>query len=210
MRFRSWLGILGVLTLAFGSGAAAQTSTGTIRGYIKDQNGAPLGGADVQAKNVETGAVRTATSNTDGAYILVGLVPASYDLTARHIGNAPQAQRVVVQIGATASVDFALTAGAVTLETVTVTAAAPTVEMKTSEVATNVTQQQINALPTPSRNFLDLAALAPGVSVTPDFVNLGANTVTSRTFTAGAQGPGEVNVFIDGASLKDNLTGGES
>src|SRR2546422_5387901 len=41
--------------------------------------------------------------------------------------------------------------------------AAPTVEMKTSEVATNITQQQIQQLPSNSRNFLDLAALAPGI-----------------------------------------------
>src|ERR1041384_5761929 len=211
MRFRSWLGILGVLTLAFGSGAAAQTSTGTIRGYIKDQNGAPLGGADVQAKNVETGAVRTATSNTDGAYILVGLVPASYDLTARHIGNAPQAQRVVVQIGATASVDFALTAGAVTLETVTVTAAAPTVEMKTSEVATNVTQQQINNLPTANRNIFDLAALAPGVATQNDQINSTKRQFVGGAYGAGgtpAYGPDQINVFIDGASYKSDILRG--
>src|SRR5207245_11779338 len=61
--------------------------------------------------------------------------------------------------------------------------------------------------PTPSRNFLDLAALAPGVTVSPDFVNLGANNITARAFTSGAQGPAEVNVFVDGASLKNDLTG---
>src|SRR5207245_2781603 len=58
-------------------------------------------------------------------------------------------------------------------------------------------------------NFLDLAALAPGVIVSEDRVNLAANNTTPRNFTAGAQGPGEVNVFIDVASLKNDLTGGE-
>ncbi len=110
---------------------------------------------------------------------------------------------MVVQIGATLTLDFALAAGTVQLEAVTVEAA-QAVETRTSEVATNVTQQQIQNLPTPSRNFLDLAALAPGVVVSPDRTQLGP-----RNFTAGAQGPGEVNVFIDGASMKNDLTGGE-
>jgi outer membrane receptor protein involved in Fe transport len=110
---------------------------------------------------------------------------------------------VTVQIGATLVLDFALAAGAVQLEAVTVTAG-PTVEMRTSEVATNVTQQQIQALPTPSRNFLDLAGLAPGVQVSEDRVN----GTGFRTFSAGGGSPNQVNVFVDGASLKNDLTAG--
>src|SRR2546426_947892 len=90
--------------------------------------------------------------------------------------------------------------------------AAAGVEAQTSEVATSVTPQQMRALPSASHNFLDLAALAPGVTVAPDFANLGvANAgVTDKAFSYGGQGPGQVNVFIDGASLKNDLTGGES
>jgi outer membrane receptor protein involved in Fe transport len=203
------LAVGGLLLLATDR-ADAQTSTGTIRGFLKDANGVPLAAGEVQAKNIDNGVSRTVTTNSDGSYTLAGLTPAVYDLTARHIGNSPQARRVVVQIGATLLADFTLPAGAVELATVNVQAVAPTSEIKTSEVATNVTLQQIQALPTPSRNFLDLAALAPGVIASPDFVNLGANTVTARTITAGAQGPGAVNVFIDGSSLKNDLTGNGS
>src|SRR5438445_6368145 len=77
--------------------------------------------------------------------------------------------------------------------------------MKTSEVATNITQQQIQQLPSNSRNFLDLAALAPGITVTEDRINSGAGF---RTFSAGTQGANNVNLFVDGASLKNDLTGG--
>src|SRR5205807_7566156 len=57
---------------------------------------------------------------------------------------------------------------------------------------------------------LDLAALAPGITVAEDRVNMGAGKFTPRNFSSGGSGPGEVNVFIDGASLKNDLTGGES
>jgi len=44
---------------------SAQTTTGTIRGYAKDQNGAPVADVDVQARNTETGALRAATTRSD-------------------------------------------------------------------------------------------------------------------------------------------------
>jgi hypothetical protein len=204
-------GALVVCLLSFlaWQGAAAQNTTGMIRGHVKDQNGVPLAAAEVQARNLGTGVLRTATTKEDGAYALPGLVPGTYELTARHIGNSPRTLRMEVQIGATQLADFSLPSGAIEVQGVTVTAAAPALETRTSELATVVTQQQIQQLPTPSRNFLDLAALAPGVTVAPDRVDLGSNTVSPRNFSSGAQGPGQVNVFIDGASLKNDLTGGE-
>src|SRR5258708_20957406 len=122
-------------------------------------------------------------------------------MVGRHSGRSRQGRRVTGQTGATLVLDFALAAGAVQLEAVTVTAG-PTVEMRTSEVATNVTQQQIQALPTPSRNFLDLAALAPGVQVSEDR----DNGTGFRTFSAGVGSPNQVNVFVDAASLNHNPT----
>src|SRR2546430_13392951 len=115
---------------------------------------------------------------------------------------APHKLKVRVLIGEVFPLDFKLGATAIQVEGVSVVAAAG-VEMRTSEVATNVTQQQIERLPTASRNFLDLAALAPGVTTSPDLVN-GA----SRTFSAGGQTANTVNIFVDGTSLKNDLTGG--
>ena len=182
-------------------GASAQTTTGTIRGTIT-ASGKAVTGAEILAKNIESGVQRSTTSRADGSYTMPGLVPASYDLTVRRIGSGAQTRRVVVQIGAVQIQDFALTEQAVQLQELTVTAA-PVVETRTSEVATNVTPEQIAHLPTPSRNFLDLAALSPGVTVTEDRIN-----GTSRTFSAGGSSANQVNVFVDGASLKNDLTAG--
>ncbi len=204
-----WL-LLGLVFLVVAAPAAmSQTSTGSIRGYVTDSSGAPLEGARVSAVSVLTGTPREVATQARGFYALIGLVPGEYDVTARQIGMAPQKIRVRVLIGEVFPLDFKLAASAIQVEAVTVVAAVG-VETRTSEIATNVSQQQIEQLPTPSRNFLDLAALAPGVIVSEDRVNLSANGTTPRNFSAGAQGPGEVNVFIDGASLKNDLTGGES
>ena len=184
--------------------ASAQTTTGTVRGTVSGTGGAPLGNAQIAARNVESGVPRGAQSRDDGTYVLPGLVPGTYDFTVRRIGFSPLTRRVVVQIGTTQFQDFAMTAQPVTLSTVAVTAAA-TVETRTSEVATNVTKQQIEKLPTSSRNFLDLAALAPGVSITEDRIN---GVAQFKTFSAGGQPPNSVNLFVDGTSLKNDITAG--
>src|SRR6267378_7294100 len=113
-----FLWIVGSALLAFTSSLNAQTTTGTVRGYVKDQNGAPVDAVEVQARNVENGVTRSTTSHADGSYILPGLAPANYDLSVRHIGFAPQHRQVTVQIGATQLADFTIQAGAVELQAV--------------------------------------------------------------------------------------------
>ncbi len=201
----------GVVAMALARGAPAQTSTGSIRGYVTDSSGTPVAGARVMAVRIQTSAQREVATQSNGSYTILGLVPAEYEVTARQIGMASQKVLVRVLIAEVFPLDFKLSASAVQLEAVTI-AAATGVQTRTSEVGTSITPQQMSQLPTASRNFFDLAALAPGVTVAPDFVNLGSSNagVTDRTFSYGGQGPGQVNVFIDGASLKNDLTGGES
>src|SRR5213596_377228 len=193
----------GVLAVSLARPASAQTSTGSIRGYVTDSGGAPIAGARVSAVNTQTSAVREVTTQSNGFYAILGLVPAEYEVTARQIAMAAQKLKVRVLIGEVFPLDLKLAASAIQVEAVTVVAATG-VEMRTSEIATNVTQQQIERLPTPSRNFLDLAALAPGVTITEDRIN----GTGFRSFTAGGQSPNAVNVFVDGTSLKNDLTGG--
>lgn len=192
-----------LLLTAGGRTASAQNSTGTVRGTITGNGGAPMPDVQIQARDIETGAQRGATSRSDGFYVIPGLVPATYDMTVRRIGAAAQTRRVVVQIGATQIEDFSLANVATQLQGFVVTAAAAP-ETRTSEVATNVTQEQITKLPSASRNFLELAALAPGVTVSEDRIN----ATSFRTIQAGGQTASAVNLFVDGTSFKNDLTAG--
>src|SRR6266849_4788815 len=194
----------GVLAVSLVRNAPAQTSTGSIRGYVRDSSGTAIAGARVTAVNNQTSAQREVTTQSNGFYAILGLVPTEYEVTARQIGMAPQKLKVRVLIGEVFPLDFKLAASAIQVEGVAVVAAAVGVEMRTSEVATNVTQQQIERLPTASRNFLDLAALAPGVTVSEDRVN----GTGFRSFQGGGASPNQSNIFVDGTSLKNDLTGG--
>ena len=194
--------LIGGVTALVARAAPAQTSTGSIRGYVRDSSGAPLEGARVIAVNVQTAAQREVVTQASGFYAVLGLVPAEYDVTARHIGMAPQKVHVRVLIGEVFPLDFRLAASAIQVEAVTV-AVASGVETRTSEVATNVTRHQVENLPLSDRNFLGLVALAPGTTV----LNNGLNN-TFKTFAGGALPADNVNVFIDGASFKNDLTAG--
>jgi len=194
--------LLGAAAVVLAGSAGAQTTTGTVRGYITDQQGAPLAEARVVARDARTGVQVQTTSQRNGFYVLAGLNPATYEITVRLIGSAPQARRLDVLIGQTLTLDFQLVLSAVQLTEVQVIAV-PSVEMRTSEVATNVTQQQVNNLPSSSRNFLDLASLAPGTTIENDRLN-----GTARRLSAGAQSADQINVFIDGASYKNDLIHG--
>jgi len=169
---------------------------------VTDSGGTPIAGARVVAVNPLTSTQREVATQSNGFYAMLGLVPAEYDVTARQIGMAPQRIHVRVLIGEVYPLDFKLAASAIQVEAVTVVAAAGG-ETRTSEVATNVTQQQINNLPSASRNFLDLAVLAPGTSLQNDRLD-----GTARSFSAGAQGADQTNLFIDGASYKNDLIHG--
>src|SRR3982750_508587 len=69
--------------------AFAQTTTGTVRGTVTVQGGAPLVDVQVGARNVESGIPRGTTSREDGTYVLPGLQPGTYDFTVRRIGFSP-------------------------------------------------------------------------------------------------------------------------
>ena len=183
--------------------ASGQTATGTIRGFVSDQNGAALSNVQVIARNVESGVQRGTTTHEGGFYVLPGLTPATYEMTVRRIGMTAQTRRVIVRIGATSLQNFSLTQAAQQVAGVQILGT-PGIETRTSEVATNVTQTQMNSLPTSSRNFLELAALAPGITVSEDRVN----STNFRTIQANGQSPNAINVFVDGTSLKNDLTKG--
>src|SRR5439155_7383798 len=165
-----FLWLVCVTLLSYPLSLDAQTTTGTVQGYIKDPQGAPITDAQVIARDTRNGQQTSVNSQRNGFYILAGLTPSTYDITVRRIGSAPQARRLDVGVGQSMSLDFTLVVLAVGLKSVQVVATAA-VEMRTSEVATNVTQQQVNNLPSSIRNFLDLASLALGMTFEHDRLN---------------------------------------
>ena len=134
-----------VLAVSLGSPPAfAQLTTGTLRGIVADESGAPLPGVVIEATNDESGTTRSLVSGTDGFYNLI-LSPGSYTIKASLEGYGANTRKVVVQVGQTQNLDFLLSLRAT--QDVVVSAAAPVIETAQSEISTNVTEQQLASPP---------------------------------------------------------------
>ena len=191
-KFRLILGAsIFALTATLG-GTAFAADTSTIQGHVASAQA----GAVVTAVDVNTGARTSGTVRADGSYVIVGLRPGNYKIT---VGSA--SEDITLAVGETTTLDLDAAAVAAAPEaTTTVTVRGRRKEVRTSEVATSVSQTQINSLPQNGRNFLNFAALAPGVAVSPDAEN--------KQFRAGATSANQVNVFIDGQSQKNQVLQG--
>ena len=207
------------LNVALATPAAAQTTTATVRGQVTNK-AAAAPGASVAAVSVDTGATARAKAGPDGSYVLPGLTPGTYDVTVTAAGSAAVTRRVIVSVGETSTLDVDVAQATAGDETGTAEASRKgdivvvgrrLVETRTSESGTNVSKQQIENLPQGNRNFLDFAALAPGIRILH-----GENRLRQTFGGAGVGldpngdsfGGPQVNVFIDGVSLKSGVNQG--
>src|SRR3954471_13605778 len=125
--------------LALGIASTAQTSVGTITGTVKDSSGAPMPGVSVQitARGV---APLTRVSDATGAFTFERVPVADYQVKATLTGFKDFMARVKAASGQTTRLDIVMRLGALT-ETVTVTAAAPTVNVAASAVGGDIAYQ---------------------------------------------------------------------
>ncbi|HEY7216352.1 MAG TPA: TonB-dependent receptor [Thermoanaerobaculia bacterium] len=196
-----WLA--GVLLLAgpllLAAAAGAQTTTANIRGKVTNEGGAGLAGAEINAVGTATGFVTTVTAGADGSFQLGNLTPGEYLITVSASGMEPREKTVTVLVGQNLNITFVMTPTTVISESITVIGE-QAIDTRTSEAATNVTTQQIENLPQDSRNFLNFAALAPGIRLSTDPLR--------KTIAGDAQPAEQTNVFIDGVSYKNDVLQG--
>lgn len=171
--------------------AAAQT-TSTVRGHV---DGAAAGTA-VTITDTNTGHQDTTKVDANGNYILPGLTPSTYRVT-----SGDKSVVVVVPLGQAVTADLVAAPAAATGEVVVTASRAR--DVKTPVVTTNVSRFQIENLPNGDRNFLNFAALAPGVTVSPP--TFGGR---ARQVQAGGINSDNTNTFIDGISIKNLVNHG--
>lgn len=182
--------------------ASAQVTTASLSGHVTTADGAAGVGAQIAARNTGTNQTYRAIADASGSYTLSGLRPGEYEVTGA-VGDQTVSKVVIVAIGQSASLDLAVGGEAPAVDasgTEIVVTGSRLTETRTSEVATNVSQEQIRTLPQTDRNFLSFAALAPGVRYN--------DSETDKGFSSGASNASQVNVFIDGVSLKNKLREG--
>jgi outer membrane receptor protein involved in Fe transport len=213
--WKIYFAVLAVV-LAIPLAASAQVTTATVVGTISDPGGSAVVGAEVIARNVDTGLTRSVRSGDDGAYRLEFLPVGKYEIEVTYTGfKKSLLSGIVLQVSDTARVDVALAVGQLN-ETVTVSDSATLeVNTSTSEIGRTIQAAEIASLPLVDRNVFTLLDLTPGVQSNNNGVATASTGTSSfilgypeqRTLINGGTdgGTGSVNYYLDGGINMTNL-----
>ena len=197
MRWSTVAALLFALSLSATS-ASAQSTSATLSGTVTDEQKAALPGVAVTVRNVQSGQLRSTTTDGRGAFQVVGLPPGRYELTAELSGFA-KLVRTDIPLTVAQELTLPLSLKLAGLEeAVTVTAESPLVETTRSALGTTITTATIEELPIAGRNFANLAQLTPGVTSTA-----GAGISSAGQLTRNS------TFLIDGLSNDDDSVAGQ-
>ena len=174
--------------------AAQTSSSGDIAGVVTDQSGAVVPDAKVVLKDVAKGNTQDTTTSKDGGYRFYLLTPGTYTLSVTATGFNTETRQVDVTLGQITSLNFQMSVGSSTT-TVTVTEAAPLLQVENGNMATTLNNLQIQNVPNPGNDLSYIAQTAPGVVMNTQagYGNFSANGL-----------PGNSNLFtINGMDDND-------
>ena len=170
------------LSFAFAQAALAQ-QTGNVDGTVSDPDGVALPGVMVTLSGEAIMGTRVDYTGVSGNFRFPGLSPGLYTVTFDMDGfKSLVREEIRVGIGATTSLLVSMELSTVE-ETITVTGQSPIVDMRSSSVTVNYSQEMMQNIPT-ARNWADVVFQIPGVSV---------GFYTER-----------FNFSVHGASVRDN------
>jgi len=190
--------LLLVLPFAFSGIARGQEITGNLNGTVKDTSGAIVKGATVtitdSQKNV---VVRTVQSNDEGDYNVPNLAVGTYTITVEATNFKKTVQNdIKIDVGQRRSVEVVLEAGNIS-ETVLVQSDPVAVELTTATTSSLISGQQARELSLNNRNWVQLVALAPGVS----------NDLADQVYVGTTNPDGQantINISVNGARSSQN------
>ena len=208
-RFRPWLPthskLLGIFLALFvipvSQPMRAQVTTGSILGYVYDPSGAPVSHASVTVADARHSGVRTTTTNSVGAYVVSGLIPSIYRVSAAAVNFAEITEpEVALTVDTQKRIDFHLPIAG-EKSSIEVTATVQAIQMESGELGTVLNQTRIDALPLNRRDFLQLALLTAGVMPPVE----GSELSTRGSFSMHVNGGREEynNFLLDGVDNND-------
>ena len=186
-----------LVTLAGVSPLRAQVAA-SITGIVTDPSGAPVPAATVTTKNLETAAVRTATTDDFGRYLVLSLPVGQYEVRVSKPGFQERHRSSIhLVVGQEAQVHFQLFLKGMEVG-ITVTADAPIVAVTPNDISGLVGEQQIKQLPLNGRSYDLLLPLNPGIVNFTSQKTGGtgiSNSTTANNFAVSGNRP-QQNLFL--------------
>jgi len=165
MRIRTALGLATVLALTTVNSlpsAAQSVTSSALTGTVSDATGAVIPGAQVTARDLDSGAVRTTRSSSEGRYLFVQMNPGRYRITVAAAGfGLAQSEPTTAVVGETIAVNFDLSPATGT-QTVKVNAQIGLLSLENPNTSTTLESKTIERLPNPGQDLTYLAQFAQG------------------------------------------------
>ncbi len=157
--------ILVSIILLMGSFAFSQAvgTRGSVSGVVKDVEGKLLANATVKIYGDLLPAGREYFTTENGLFRFPGLLPGKYNLKVTHPDMLDFETEVIVSLDKETQVEVLMVPTGMVKEEIVVTAVAPLVDVKSTEISTNIDSKTIRNLPL-GRTYASLIALAPGVA----------------------------------------------
>jgi hypothetical protein len=134
-----------------------------MRGTVTDPSGAVVPGAGVTATQSDTHVIRTMTTNESGDYEFPALPVGRYTLVVKAVGfKIARHEAIDVRLGHVSAIDVKLELGPVA-QVVTAEAAAPLIEIVSTQIGAVVNDKAVVELPLNTRDTYQLLQLQPGV-----------------------------------------------
>ena len=173
--------------------------TGTVTGAVT-AGGTGVESAQVVLSQTETGAQYGGLANQSGRYNIVGVPAGTYNVSVHLIGFTAESQRIAVEAGGTAVVDFAMASSAVSLGGIEVLAERAE-ERRTPVAFTDVSKAQIQTQ-LGSRDLPLVLSVTPSVYSTAQGGGAGDARINVRGFSQR-----NTAVMINGVPVNDMENG---
>jgi hypothetical protein len=156
--------VVSLVLLAGGGSAIAQESRGSIAGIVVDSSGGALPGVTVTIVNVGTNAQSVLTTNAEGQYTALFLMPTTYTVTVELSGfQKKEHQNIQVHVGERVQLDVTL-APATVAESVLVIGESPQLETGRASIGQVINSKLISEIPLGDGTAYGLTRLIPGAS----------------------------------------------
>lgn len=195
MRNLAMVSLAAALTLVSNAAAFAQGGpTSSISGTVVDSGGGAIPGATVTVKN-DAGASFETVSNSEGMFSVPAVRAGTYTVNVTLAGfKTALISDVRVLPGTPVSLKPLLEVGRME-ETITVMSSAELINSQTPAVSATLNADQLNRMPTPTRNALNALTFLPGVNT----------ATTNRNSNVNGLPESFINIMLDGVSNNDQF-----
>ena len=180
---------------------------GNLFGTVTDSSGAVIPDAIVQVRNIATGQSRIQESDATGQFQIRELPSGNYHVTVTHQGfSTYDNPNISISVGSVSNLIVQLSPASIAQQ-VTVTEQPTVIDPTQTALTTTIDPDRIEELPVRSRNYLNFALLAPGVTASNQAASPTSLGLPDSGFSFGGLRPRSNAVYIDGVDNNDEFTG---